>query len=150
MKKLLVLMSVMLLFGVTFVMATEDSNPQDGGGDVNVDYTVNFPSGALDFGGLIPGASGSQPNQVSVGTSPLVMMGITVEPDAVGGIFNSDNVQFSLTDADFVPIDEFLNEDLSIATHGVLDFFVEMTIPVGTLSGPYAGTITYTVMEDIV
>jgi len=148
MKKILSLFLVMsLLMGVGAVVA--ETNNQGAEGNVVANFNIIFNPQILNFDNLAPGESDSLANTIIGTTSNLEITLIQVAPN-IGTIFNENNVMFSNDDVAFVSAASFVAAPISIPAQGEFDFFVQMNIPVGTLSGPYAGTITYTVMEDVV
>ena len=143
MKKIL---SLLLVLSLLPMVIAEDVG-QGGSGTVGTDFSVIFNPTSLDFGNIVAGSSASLLNEIIGTNSHLEIDGISVTPDDAEGIFNNDNVLFSMTDSDFVTGDVFTTPAIEIPVLGTVDFYVQMNVPSGTSTGPFSGTITYTIME---
>lgn len=147
MKKLflfLVMMSLLVGFGACVL---GDNTPQGAVGSVAINMTLSPTPNPLDFGSLVPGATNDQvSNLASVGSSNLEVTGISVST-VNGSVFIDSNVLFSLNNVDFYAASALTTIPIVINAGNSTDLTVRLHVPVGTHTGSFAGTITYTVME---
>jgi len=118
---------------------------QTGNGQVVTDLTLIINPISLIFGDMQPGESKTLPTILTVGQSNLDVSMIQVTPSQEGGIFNENNVLFSVDDINFADVSEI--GIINIPSETSKNLFVKLTIPTATPAGPFSGTITYTVMQ---
>lgn len=118
---------------------------QTGTGGIVPDMTFIPNPNPLDFGLIVPGRSSTVMSILSVGSSNLQVTDINVAP-GFGTVFNETNVLFSTDGITFVDVSSI--GVINISALSSEDLYTQLTIPVGTSSGSFSGTISYTVMEQ--
>jgi len=148
MKKLL---SLFFVLGIMFMIGGvfADDVGQGGEGTVGLDTSVTFNPNPLNFDTIVAGEAKSLANQIIGTDSHLEIDAITVTPSEEGGIFNNENVLFSMTDDNFNAGSVFTATPIEIPVSGTVDFYVQMNVPSATPTGAFSGTITYTIMEYV-
>ena len=131
-------LAALFLSGAVGVLAVD----QETNATVEADLTLTPTPNPMNFGPLMPGESNTIETTLTPGTSDLtVTVGVS---DTIGGIFE-DNLMIDIGAGFVVPetVEILIDADTPMDVDYMLD------IPVGTPSGPYSATITYTVLENL-
>ncbi|MBI3623760.1 hypothetical protein HY212_06815 [Candidatus Pacearchaeota archaeon] len=140
-KKILVFLAVFgLILGISgFALADTEQGAEAG---VSSDLALDATPNPIDFGSTLkPGSESIQSVTLTPGTSDLdISVGITGASFIVDMMADRDG---DLTYSSY-NLDSFM-----MTANTPMTFNTKVMVPVGTVSGTYTGTITYTVLEHV-